>query len=254
MNDRSTDQIQPSNGPRLFCLLIVAFLASLTASCAHQPWDINRYIEALERPERDQYQQPEKVIEALSINPGMMVIDIGAGSGYFTRRLAKAVGDTGQVIAIDIEQKMLNYNRRELEKLGLDKRVRFILAGSESPSFSGNNAGIVFLCDVYHHLEDHVVYLANIKPALTQNGRMVIIDYYTDERSGTLGFSKRHLVPREQVIKDMEQAGYTLSKEHTFLSRQYFMEFIPKKQSDALLEDKDRDLIARPDPYSLLKG
>jgi len=52
----------------------------------------------------------------------------------------------------------------------------------------------------------------------------------------------------------MEQAGYTLSKEHTFLSRQYFMEFIPKKQSDALLEDKDRDLIARPDPYSLLKG
>ncbi|KPK27825.1 MAG: hypothetical protein AMK69_09725, partial [Nitrospira bacterium SG8_3] len=93
-----------------------------------------------------------------------------------------------------------------------------------------------------------------IKPALTPNGRVVIIDYYADERSGTLGFSKRHLVPREQVIKDMEQAGYILSQEHTFLSRQYFMEFIPKKQSDALLEDKDRDLIARPDPYSLLKG
>jgi len=230
MNDRSTDQIQLSNGPRLFFLLLVTFLASLTASCTHQPWDINRYIEALERPERDQYQQPEKVIEALNITPGMVVIDIGAGSGYFTRRLAKAVGDTGEVIAIDIEQKMLNYNRRELEKLGLDKRVRFILAGSEPPSFSGNNADIVFLCDVYHHLEHQVDYLANTKPALNQNGRVVIIDYYNDERSKTLGFSKQHLVPKEQVIKDMEQAGFTLAKEHTFLSRQYFLEFVPTKE------------------------
>lgn len=227
MNDRSTAQLQPSNGPRLLCLLLVYLLASLTASCAHQPWDINRYIQALERPERDQYQQPEKVIEALNLTPGMLVIDIGAGSGYFTRRLAESVGDKGRVIAIDVEQKMLNYNKRQLEKLGLANRVRFILAESEGPTFSGNNADIVFLCDVYHHLEDHVEYLANTKPALTPNGRVVIIDYYNDARSGTLGFSKQHLVSKEQVIKDMEQAGFTLSNEHTFLPRQYFLEFVP---------------------------
>ncbi|MEO8325527.1 MAG: hypothetical protein ABI618_06740, partial [Nitrospirota bacterium] len=72
-------------------------------------------------------------------------------------------------------------------------------------------------------------YLANTKPALKPNGRVVIIDYYNDARSGTLGFSKRHLVPKEQVIKDMEQAGFTLSKEHTFLPRQYFLEFVAKQ-------------------------
>lgn len=229
MNDRSTAQLQSSNRPWLLCLLLVYLLASLTASCAHQPWDINRYIQALERPERDQYQQPEKVIETLNLTPGMVVIDIGAGSGYFTRRLAESVGDKGRVIAIDVEQKMLNYNRRQLEKLGLANRVRFILAESEGPTFSGNNADIVFLCDVYHHLEDHVDYLANTKPALTPTGRVVIIDYYADERSGTLGFSKQHLVSKEQVIKDMEQAGFTLSKEHTFLPRQYFLEFVPRQ-------------------------
>jgi len=229
MNQPTTPLLQPFNRTKPFCLLLVYLLASLTASCAHQPWDINRYILALERPERDQYQQPEKVIETLNLTPGMMVIDIGAGSGYFTRRLAEAVGDKGRVIAIDVEQKMLNYNKRELEKLGLANRVRFILAESEGPTFSGNNSDIVFLCDVYHHLEDQVDYLANTKPALKPNGRVVIIDYYADERSGTLGFSKQHLVSKEQVIKDMEQAGFTFSKEHTFLPRQYFLEFVPKK-------------------------
>ena len=229
MNDRSTVKLHPSNGPWRLCLLLVSLLASLTASCTHQPWDVNRYIQALERPERNQYQQPEKVIEAPNLTPGMMVIDIGAGSGYFTRRLAAAVGDTGQIVAIDIEQKMLNYNKQELEKLGLDNRVRFILAGSKGPTFSGNNADIVFLCDVYHHLEDHVDYLANSKPALKPNGRVVIIDYYNDERSGTLGFSKQHLISKEHVIEDMKQAGFTLAKEHTFLPRQYFLEFVTNK-------------------------
>jgi len=229
MNDRSRTRFPQFHRPKLVCLLLVSLLASLTASCAHQPRDINRYIQALERPERAQYQQPEKVLETLSLTPGMMVIDVGAGSGYFTRRLAEAVGDTGQIVAIDIEQKMLDYNRQELEKLGLVNRVRFILAESEGPTFSGNNADIVFLCDVYHHLKDHVEYLANTKPALKPNGRVVIIDYYNDERSKTLGFSKQHLVPKEQVIKDMEQAGFTLSNEHTFLPRQYFLEFVPTK-------------------------
>ncbi|GJL67276.1 MAG: hypothetical protein NPIRA05_22470 [Nitrospirales bacterium] len=229
MKGRIVSQIKPYNRPLWHCLLLVSFFASLTASCAHKTWDINRYIHALERPERDQHQQPEKVIEAMNLMPGMMVIDIGAGSGYFTRRFAESVGEKGRVIAIDVEQKMLNYNKGELEKIGLANRVRFVLAESEGPTFSGNNADIIFLCDVYHHLEDQIDYLANTKPALKPMGRVVIIDYYNDARSGTLGFSKRHLVSKEQVIKDMEQAGFTLSKEHTLLPRQYFLEFVATK-------------------------
>jgi ubiquinone/menaquinone biosynthesis C-methylase UbiE len=230
MNDPSIAKLQPSNGQRLLCLILIFLLASLTASCAHPPRDINRYIHALERTERAQYQQPEKVIEALNLKPRMVVADIGAGSGYFTRRLAEAVGDTGQVIAIDVEQKMLDYNKERLEQLGLVKRVRFILAKPDSPPLPKNSADLVFLCDVYHHLNHHVEYMAKTRSAIPPAGRVVIIDYYHDERSGTLGFSKIHLVPREQVIKEMEQAGYSLSKEHTFLSRQYFLEFVPTKK------------------------
>ncbi|WP_342348615.1 methyltransferase domain-containing protein [uncultured Nitrospira sp.] len=233
MHQRSIPLFQASKRPTIFSLLFLCVLLILTASCAHKTWDINRYIQALERPERDQHQQPEKVLEALNLTPGMMVIDLGAGSGYFTRRLAESVGENGRVIAIDVEQKMLNYNKARLEQLGLANRVRFILAGPEGPVFSGNNADIVFLCDVYHHLKKQINFLANTKPALKPNGRVVIIDYYNDERSGTLGFSKSHLVPKEQVIKDMGQAGFTLSQEHAFLPRQYFLEFVSKKEGSA---------------------
>lgn len=209
----------------LRCLLLIGLLTSLSAGCAHQPWDIDTYIQNLERPDRDEYQQPEKVIEALDLKPGMVVADIGAGSGYFTRRLANAIGETGHVLAIDIEQKMLDYNKQELEKLGMANRATFILAKPDDPSLTDNSVDLVFLCNAYHHVEHHVDYWAKIKSALKSDGRVVIIDFYHDERSGKLGFSKHHLVPRERVISNMEKAGLTFSKEHTFLSRQYFLEF-----------------------------
>ncbi len=170
------------HAPWLLGLLFVSFLANLSSGCAHQPWDIDTYIQALERPERDEYQQPDKVIEALGLKPGMVVADVGAGSGYFTRRLAKAVGNTGQVIAVDVEQKMLDYNKQELEKLGIADRAKFILAKPDDPSLSENAVDLVFLCNVYHHIENQVDYFAKTKSALTPNGRVAIVDFYHDER------------------------------------------------------------------------
>lgn len=209
----------------VLCVLLVAIVMGLAASCAHQPPDIDTYIQRLERPERDEYQQPDKVVEAMNIRPGMVVADIGAGSGYFTRRLAQAVGERGKVLAIDVEQKMLVYNRHELEQLGLADRAKFIQAKPDDPSLPDHSVDLIFMCNTYHHLDHHVEYFAKIKHALTTNGRAVIVDFHHDERSGKLGFSKHHLVPKEQVIMHMQQAGYALSNEHTFLPRQYFLEF-----------------------------
>lgn len=209
----------------LRCFLLVCLLTGLTVGCSHQPWDIDTYIQNLERPERYVDQQPEKVVEALKVTPGIAVADVGAGSGYFTRRFAKAVGETGHVLAVDIEPKMLDYNKRELVKLGMADRASFIIARPDDPSLDENSVDMVFLCNAYHHVEHHADYWTKIKSALKPGGRVVIIDFYHDERSGNLSFSKHHLVPREWVIQNMEQAGYSLSNEHTFLSRQYFLEF-----------------------------
>jgi len=226
MNIASTLLITRPFGLGLRRLLLVFLFTSLGAGCAHQPWDIDTYIQNLERPERDEYQQPEKVVEALNITHGMVVADVGAGSGYFTRRFTKTVGETGQVLAVDIEQKMLDYNKQELEKRGMANRATFILAKPDDPSLPENSVDLVFLCNAYHHVEHHMDYWAKIKSALKPDGRVVIVDFYHDERSGKLSFSKHHLVPRERVITNMEKAGLTFSKEHNFLSRQYFLEFV----------------------------
>ena len=210
-----------------FLVVLLVIIGFLTSACTQHcgPWDINEYIHNLERPERDEFQKPDEVIQTLNLKQGMVVADIGAGSGYFTRRFSRAVGPTGTVIAVDVEQKMLDYNRQHISDLGPPSHARFILGKPDDPSLPAGTVDLVFLCNVYHHLEDTVAYIEKAKTALAPNGRIVVIDFFHDERSGKLGFSKHHLVPQERVRKDLHQAGFNLVREHTFLPRQYFLEF-----------------------------
>ncbi|WP_447979782.1 class I SAM-dependent methyltransferase [Candidatus Nitrospira bockiana] len=192
-----------------------------------RPADIKDYLEHLDRPERDQYQKPAEVIGALGLKPGMAVADLGAGSGYFTRRFAQAVTETGRVYAVDVEPEMLAYTKDSLEHLHIPYTVQFILARPDNPTLPADSVDLIFLCNVYHHLEDRPAYFMNVKSALRAGGRVAIIDFYHDERSGDVGFPRRHLVARETVIEEMAKAGYHLLREHTFLPRQYFLEFSP---------------------------
>ncbi|MCA9470859.1 MAG: methyltransferase domain-containing protein [Nitrospirales bacterium] len=214
-------------GETYWQLLLIIVLLPLLQSCAHGSRNIDSYIQALERGERDEYQKPEEVIAALHIQPGMTIADIGSGSGYFTRRLAKEVGATGKVLATDVEQKMLDYNQKAIDQQGLSGRVTFLRTNPEDPALPPHSIDLIFICNVYHHLKNPSSFLEKAKSALSVNGRVVIIDFYHDERSGKLGFSKHHLVPEETVIKQMQEAGFTLSRRETFLPRQYFLEFVP---------------------------
>ena len=212
---------------RVSSILLLAGFAFLISACTHHrgPSDINEYIHHLEGSGRDEYQNPDEVIRALDLKPGMIIADIGAGSGYFTRRFSRAIGPTGTVIAVDVEQKMLDYNQQHIGDLGPTSHTQFILATPEDPSLPAGHVNLIFFCNVYHHLDDTEAYIEKTKTALAPNGRIVVIDFYHDERSGKLSFPKHHLVPQERVMKDMQTAGFKLVKEHTFLPRQYFLEF-----------------------------
>lgn len=192
-----------------------------------QPRDITDYLEQLERPERDAYQKPSQVVEALGIKPGMAVADIGSGSGYFARRFVAAVTETGKVYAVDVEPEMLEAAKQSVEHMNMRVNAEFILARPDNPKLPVESVDLIFVCNTFHHLEDRAVYFANLKSALKPGGRIAIVDFYHDERSGELGFSKRHLVPREATIGEMTKAGYRLIKEHAFLPKQYFLEFVP---------------------------
>lgn len=218
-------------GYALACCLWLACPWPASAQHGHaehrRPPDLKQYLEQLDRPERDDYQKPGQVVEALGLKPGMAVADLGAGSGYFTRHFVRAVTETGTVYAIDIEQEMLDYAEASIKRMQIPYAARFMLASPGNPNLPPDSVDLIFLCNVFHHLESRPTYFSSVKVALKEGGRVVIVDFYHDERSGNVGFPRRHLVPRKTVVEEMRQAGYRLLREHTFLPRQYFLEFEP---------------------------
>jgi len=216
----------------LFSLAIACCFLSTTALAGeeHQdhrrPADIKQYLQHLDSEERDQYQKPRQVIDALNLKPGLAVADLGSGSGYFTRRFIEAVTETGKVYAVDIEPEMLKYAEESVVHMHRSYTAEFILARPDSPKLPYESVNLLFVCNTYHHLEERTKYFSDAKSSLKPGGRVAIIDFYHDERSGELGFPKRHLVPRETVIAELTEAGYKLVREHHFLPKQYFLEFI----------------------------
>jgi arsenite methyltransferase len=212
----------------LTCWTLLAGPTAAQDQHQHQrPDDIKQYLEHLDSAERDQYQKPIQVIEALKLKPGQSVADLGSGSGYFTRRLVEAVTESGKVYAIDVEPEMLRYVEESLVHTHAPYSAEFIPARPDSPKLPAESVDLIFVCNVFHHLEDHSTYFRNARSALKPGGRIAIIDFYHDERSGDLGFSKEHLVSRDTAIAEMTTAGYRLEREHDFLPRQYFLEFVP---------------------------
>lgn len=189
--------------------------------------NVMEYLDRLDRPERDLEQKPAQVVETLGLKPGMSVADLGAGSGYFTRRLVEAVTETGKVYAIDVEPEALKYVEESLVHMHRPYTAEFIHARPDNPKLPVESVDLIFICNTYHHLEDRSTYFRNVKSALKPGGRIAIVDYYHDARSGELGFPKKHLVPRDTVVEELTAAGYKLVKEQTFLPKQYFLEFVP---------------------------
>ncbi len=210
----------------IFLSLILTLAASAQHSHRqdHFP-NVMEYLDRLDRPERDQDQNPTQVVEALRLKSGMIVADLGAGSGYFTRRFAEVVTEMGKIYVIDVESEALKYVETSLAHLDQPFNAEFILAQPDNPKLPVSSVDLIFLCNTYHHLENRTTYFHNVTSALRPGGRIAIIDYYHDARSGELSFPKTHLVPRDVVVKELAAAGYELLTEHTFLSRQYFLEF-----------------------------
>src|SRR5438094_120736 len=164
----------------LFSFLLVCLLLTAPALAQHKeqhrgPADLKEYIESLERPERDKDQKPDEVIKALNITDYMTIADIGAGSGYFTRKFVWAVQDKGMVYAVDIEPGMLKYNEEMVEHMHTPYNAKFVLAKPDDPLLPPKSVDLVFLCNAYHHLEKRADYFTRVKASLTKNGRIAII-------------------------------------------------------------------------------
>ena len=185
--------------------------------------DSKAYIGMLDDPERDAYQKPHEVLTALSIKPGEVIADIGAGSGYFTFRLAHHVGNNGKVYAIDVNPDMiLHLNRRVRDLKAMN--VSSILADPDDPLLPERSVNRFFFSNSWHHIENHTKYLSLIKKMLKPGGEVIMIDFQKKELP--VGPPMQMKIAREDLIKQMEGNGFRLAKEHTFLPYQYFLVFV----------------------------
>lgn len=168
-------------------------------------------------PARDAWQKPDEVVRLLGLSPGMTVIDLGAGTGYFVARLSRAVGDEGRVIATDIEPDMVRYlrERARREQLGNVEAVLTPAEGLAGPSFLADR---ILIVDVWHHLPDRERYAAGLAALLRPGGRIAVVDFTLDARHGP---PREHRLPPETIRAELASAGLAVELADETLPDQY---------------------------------
>src|SRR5688572_17230491 len=183
----------------------------------HRFDDAERYAKSFDDPARDAWQMPGRVIEALAIGRGQSVADIGAGTGYFTVRLAKSAA-APIVFAVDVEKSMVDYVRQRAAKEGL-KNVTPVLAAADRSNLP-QPVDLVLIVDTFHHIPNRAAYFRELKKSMKPGARLAIIDFRRDSPEGP---PVEFRFTPEQVEAELGPAGFRVVARHTFLPRQYFL-------------------------------
>ena len=172
----------------------------------------------LEGPDREAWQKPEQIMDALRIADGSRVADLGAGGGWFTVRLARRVGPRGLVYAEDIQHEMIESMQRRVQREGL-RNVRMVLGAPDDPKLPAAAVDAVLIVDAYHEVDRPIEFLRNVRGALKPNGRLGIVEFRKDGWGPGPDLDER--VEEAVVVKAAEAAGLRLVSRETFLPYQY---------------------------------
>lgn len=219
----------------LLCLLaLLALLPALAGAQdrsvapgvnrAYEHPDYAQWQNAFEREGREVYEQRHAIVAALGIRPGMIVADVGAGTGVMSFLFAARVGADGTVIAQDIVPEFLRGIEDRARKAGI-KQIRTLLGGEKDAHLPANGIDLVFTSDTYHHFEYPQAMLASIRAALKSGGRLIVIDFEKVPGRSSAWVLGHVRANREQVIAEITGAGFVLDRTHGFLRENYFLEF-----------------------------
>ena len=206
------------------CLLGVILAGSAAAQLASRKAE--EWVTTLEGPQRVATQKIDEVLSKLSLKPGMVVADIGAGSGLFSRPLAKAVAPAGKVYAVDIQQDLLDHiNQRDKEEN--IRNIQTVLGEFDDPKLPAKDVDLAFINDVLHHIQHRAVYLKALGSYIKPSGRIAIIEMDKNDPNTPHKKQPELLVAREEIVQWMSVAGFKLVQEHPdlFPGTKWFLVF-----------------------------
>ena len=181
----------------------------------------------LEREERTTEEAPEKLMEALDLEPGMVVADIGAGSGYFTRRIARRVGSEGMVHAVEIQPEMLALLEANMKKAGLSN-YRKVLGTRTDPGLDQESVDLAIMVDVYHEFSHPHEMMLAIRRALKPDGQVVFVEYRGEDPA--VPIKALHKMTRAQIRKEAAAQGLEWVRSSDVLPRQHILFFRKARQ------------------------
>ncbi len=211
-------------------LLLTTLAAVAIAQTGVHPLSGRRYAQTmgvegadwLDRAERDQEEDPDRAIDALKLQKGATVADIGAGSGYMTEKLSKKVGPMGRVYATDIQQGMIDLLNKRIAKRKL-ANVTPILGTQDDPRLPLEALDLVLMVDVYHELSQPQLMLRHIRASLKPGARLVLLEYRKEDPA--IPIRPEHKMSVAEAKLEVEAEGFRLTATNEDLPRQHILIF-----------------------------
>lgn len=208
-------------------LTMVCAMTGTPADCKHEHDhyhkrfdDAAKWSEKFDDPKRDEWQKPDEVIAALKLKDDAVVADIGAGTGYFTIRLAKKFPGA-KIIAVDVEPDMVTYLNKRAKDNGC-QNVETVLAPVDGAPTLTIPADLLLVVDTYHHLGERSKYFSHLGKQLKPGGRLAIIDFKLDSPEGP---PVEHRIQPEQIKTELAEAGFEETQAIDLLPNQFFLVF-----------------------------
>jgi ubiquinone/menaquinone biosynthesis C-methylase UbiE len=187
--------------------------------------EFDHWVSVFERPGREVYDKRDTITAALDLKSGMHVADVGAGTGFFTQLFAQQVGESGRIYAVDISENFIKHILQIARSQGRNN-IEGIVNTQKSTQLPAKSVDLVFICDTYHHFEYPQSMLASIYHALHKNGQLVIIDF-RKKPGVSSGWVMSHVRANEEdVIREVETAGFKLIEQPELLQENFFLKFI----------------------------
>ncbi len=176
----------------------------------------------LERDGREIHDRQAEVLAAMDLRPGLVVADIGAGTGLFTEKFAEAVGPTGMVYAVDLMPAFLEHIEARVKRAGLE-HVRLVLATDRTSGLAPDSVDVLFLSDVYHHFEYPQHMLASLREALRPGGVMWLIDFHRIPGTSPKWVFEHVRAGKDVVVRELDAAGFEVIEDLPLLRDNYML-------------------------------